>query len=201
MRQSKIDEQNRHLAARQRDFRAAADVITAALASFSEVVAIAVVGLVAKPLRKEVPRFHEFRTAGIEVWHECADLDLAVWLDSLERLGDMRRAFGTALRVASESGKGPSIAEHQADIFLFESASDRYLDRLCSFNTCPKGKPDCLVFGCGAITFNKVVGGFVPRADILATTPQSMLYKQGTGILISALDLPYPNSAVQRDAS
>lgn len=194
MRQSRIDEQNRFLAARQRDFRAAADVITAALASFSEVVAIAVIGSVAKPLRKEVPRFREFRTAGIEVWHECADLDLAVWLDSLERLGDMRRALGTALRAAHEAGTGLSIAGHQADVFLFEPTSDRYLGRLCSFNTCPKGKPDCLVFGCGAIAFNKVVDGFVPRADILATTPQSMLYKRGTGILISALDLPCLNS-------
>lgn len=190
MRQSKIDEQNRYLEARQRDFRAAADVIVTAFARFSEVVAISVVGSVAKPLWKEVPRFREFRRAGIEVWHECGDLDLAVWIDSLDRLGELRRAFGFALRTAREAGTGPSIAEHQVDIFLIQPASDRYLGRLCKFNTCPKGKPDCLVPGCGAIPFNKVFADFSPRADLLASARQSMLYERKTGILMSALDLP-----------
>jgi hypothetical protein len=192
LRRSKIDEQNRYLEARQRDFRAAADVIVAAFSTFSEVVAISVIGSVAKPLWKEVPRFREFRSTGIEVWHECSDLDLAVWLDFLGRLGELRRAFGLALRMTRDTGTGASIAEHQADIFLFEPASDRYLGRLCSFNACPKGKPDCLVPGCGAIAFNKVIADFVPRADLLATARQSMLYERKSGILKSALDLPGP---------
>jgi hypothetical protein len=192
LRQSKIDEQNRYLEARQRDFRAAADVIVAAFTTFSEVVAISVVGSVAKPLWKEVPRFREFRRAGIEVWHECGDLDLAVWIDSLDRLGELRRAFGLALRTARETGTGSGIAEHQVDIFLIQPASDRYLGRLCNFNACPKGKPDCLVPGCGAIAFSKVVAGFSPSADLLASARQSMLYERKAGILMSALDLPGP---------
>lgn len=192
MRQSKIDEQNRYLEARQRDFRAAADVVAAAFTRFSEVVAISVIGSVAKPLWKEVPRFREFHRAGIEVWHECGDLDLAVWIDSLARLGELRRAFGLALRTAREAGTGSGIAEHQVDIFLFQPASDRYLGRLCKFNACPKGKPDCLVPGCGAIAFSKVVDGFSPSADLLASVQQSMLYERKTGILMSALDLPRP---------
>jgi len=78
------------------------------------------------------------------------------------------------------------------DIFLFQPASDRYLGRLCKFNACPKGKPDCLVPGCGAIAFSKVVDGFSPSADLLASVQQSMLYERKTGILMSALDLPRP---------
>ena len=190
LRKSKIDEQNRYQLARQREFRAAADVITSAFMAFSEVVAIAVIGSVARPLWKEVPRFREFRRAGIEVWHECFDLDLAVWLESLDRLGEMRRTRDLALRTAYEAGTGPSITGHQADIFLFEPESDRYLGRLCSYSTCPKGKKDCLVPGCGAIAFNKVVAEFVPRADLLATAGQAMLYERKRGILMSALDLP-----------
>ena len=190
LRKSKIDEENRYQLARQREFRAAADVITSAFAAFSEVVAIAVIGSVAGPLWKEVPRFREFRRARIEVWHECFDLDLAVWLESLDRLGKMRRTRDLALRAAYEAGTGPSITGHQADIFLFEPESDRYLGRLCSYNSCPKGKRDCLVPGCGAIAFNKVVADFVPRADLLATARQAMLYERKTGILMSALDLP-----------
>jgi hypothetical protein len=190
LRKSKIDEQNHYQLVRQREFRAAADVITSALAAFSEVVAIAVIGSVAGPLWKEVPRFREFRRAGVEVWHECFDLDLAVWLESLDRLGEMRRTRDLALRAAHEAGTGPSITGHQADIFLFEPESDRYLGRLCSYSTCPKGKRDCLVPGCGAIAFNKVVAEFVPRADLLATARQAMLYERKRGILMSALNLP-----------
>jgi hypothetical protein len=190
LRQSKIDEENHRQLARQREFRAAADVIASAFMAFSEVVAIAVIGSVAKPLWKEVPRFREFRHTGIKVWHECGDLDLAVWLDSLGRLGELRRVRELALRAAHEAGTGPSIAGHQADVFLFEPASDRYLGRLCSFNECPKGKPDCLVPGCGAIAFNQVVAGFVPRADLLAAARQAMLYERKTGLLMSAFDLP-----------
>src|SRR5882757_9268647 len=113
MRRAAIDEQNRHMLERQRQFRAAADVVTDAWMRFREVAAVAVIGSVAKPLWKEVPRFREFRRAGIEVWHECSDLDLALWLDSQERLGELRRAASLALREAFEKGTGISVADHQ----------------------------------------------------------------------------------------
>lgn len=187
MLKSEIEQANRLQVARQREFRVAADVIVSAFGRFSEVAAIAVIGSVAKPLWKEVPRFREFRAQGMEIWHECADLDLAVWLDSLDRLGELRRASAHALRAAFEAGAG-----HQTGTFLFEPGSDRYLGRLRSFNQCPKGKSDCLVPGCGAVAFNKVVADFAPRADLLATARQSMLCERKMGVLMSALDLPGP---------
>ncbi len=128
---------------------------------FAEVEAAAVIGSVAKKLWKEVPRFSEFRRAGIEVWHECKDLDLALWLASQDRLGELRRAEVSALLDAQRTGRGISVVGHQVDVFLFEPKSNRYLGRLCKFNHCPKGKRDCLVPGCGAIPFNKIVDGFV----------------------------------------
>ena len=76
---------------------------------FPEVEAVAVIGSVAKALWKEVPRFREFHRAGIEIWHECADLDLALWVSSQERLGVLRRAAAQALRAAYESGIGISL--------------------------------------------------------------------------------------------
>jgi len=70
---------------RQREFRVAADVVAKAWVTFRRF------GdrrdrLVAKPLWKEIPRFREFRQQRIEVWHECGDLDLALWIDSQHRL-------------------------------------------------------------------------------------------------------------------
>nr|WP_250888703.1 hypothetical protein [Mesorhizobium sp. dw_380] len=177
---------------RQRQFRAAADVVTDAWTRFREVAAVAVIGSVAKPLWKEVPRFSEFRRARIEVWHECSDLDLAVWLDSQKRLGELRRAAAFALREAFEKGTGISVADHQLDVFLIEPVSDAYLGRLCKFSQCPKGKLDCLVPGCGEIAFNKRIAEFTPHADLLAPAQDAMLYTRGVGRVRSALDLPQP---------
>ena len=43
------------------------------------------------PLWKEVLRFRSYRRARIALWHECADVDIAVWLSRLDRLREMRR--------------------------------------------------------------------------------------------------------------
>jgi hypothetical protein len=190
MRRAKIEEQNGLMVRRQREFRIAADVVTRAWTVFPEVHAIAVIGSVSKPLWKQIPRFKEFREERIEIWHECGDLDLALWIDSQHRLGELRQARDRALREAFEAGVGMSVANHQVDVFLFEPGSDRYLGRLCSFSRCPKGKPECSVPGCGAIPFNKRFAEFTPRADLLAPAAQAMLYERGTGLLRSALELP-----------
>jgi hypothetical protein len=191
----RIEEQNQSMLRLQREFRVAADVVTDAWSGFPEVQAVAVIGSVARTLCKEIPRFSEFRRAGIEVWHECRDLDLALWIDSQERLGALRRAAALALRAAFERGAGTSAVSQQLDIFLIEPGSDRYLGRLCSFNACPKEKQECLVPGCGEIPFNKRIAEFVPRADLLEPAQYAMLYQRGVGRLRSALDLP----AVEED--
>ena len=190
MRRANIEDENRRMLDRQRQFRIAADVVTDAWMKFVEVRTIAVTGSVAKPLGKEVPRFRQFRRERIEIWHECSDLDLALWIDSQHRLGELRRAAATALRTAFEAGAGVSVVSQQLDVFLIEPGSDRYLGRLCYFSQCPKGKPQCLVPGCGAIPFNKRVDGFEPAADLLAPAGHAMLYRRGVGRLRSALDLP-----------
>lgn len=194
MRQSSIYWQNKSMEKQQRNFRAAADIVTAALMTFPEVAAIGLTGSTAKPLWKEVPRFREFKRAGIKVWHECGDVDLAVWLDARDRLGAMRLAKDRALRQAFEAGTGSGVANHQIDIFLFEPESDRYLGRLCTYNECPKGKPNCLTPGCGDIAFNKIHADFKPDANIVGLARQTMLYVRGRGVLMLALDLPPPPS-------
>jgi hypothetical protein len=113
-------------------------------------------------------------------------------VDSQQRLNELRRATGRALRSAFEAGTGVSIVGHQLDVFLIEPGTDRYLGRLCSFSRCPKGKRDCLVPGCGAIPFNKCIEGFEPHADLLAPARHAMLYERGAGRLRSAVDLPTP---------
>ena len=189
---AEIKQQNDILQRQQHAFRRAADIVTDALAAFEEIEAVAVIGSVAKPLWKEVPRFRDLRRAGVEVWHECKDLDLAVWISSQHRLDAVRRARDGALAGAHKSGTGPSTANHQVEIFLIEPGTDRHLGRLCNFSACPKGKPQCDVPGCGKIAFNKVVDGFEPHPDLLAAASYATLYRRGQGRLRSALDLPGP---------
>jgi len=189
---TRIDADNRHLLTAQQAFRRAADVIADAWSDFPEVVAVAVIGSVARPLWKEVPRFAGYRRRGIRLWHECKDLDLALWLDDLNRLGDLQRAQVKALHRERERRPEFGVADHQVDTFLFEPGTDAWLGRLCHFNRCPKSRPECAVAGCGATPFNRVFPGFDLYPDALADVASAMLYGREQGRLRSALDLPGP---------
>jgi hypothetical protein len=158
--EEEVAEQDRMMLRRQEEFRAAADYVAAAFAGIPAVARVALFGSVARPLRKEVPRFKRFRRAGVAVWHECKDVDLAVWLPDLGDLKALQKARGRALNALfAETGIG--VAHHQVDVFLLEPGSDRYRGRLCHFGTCPKGKPACQVPGCGAALFLQQHEGFV----------------------------------------
>ena len=186
-----IAETNRYLVERQTLFRRAADVAATALAEFDEVVAVALFGSVANPLWKEVPRFASYRRAGIALWHECADVDIAVWLDRLDRLREMRRRIDRALRIVlQETGLG--VASHQLDIFVLEPGTDRYLGRMCRFKACPARKADCLVPGCGATPFLQQHDGFVLHPDALEPARAVRLVDRATGKTRRAVDLPGP---------
>jgi hypothetical protein len=110
MRRAKIEQQNQYLLDQQRRFRVAADIVADAWMTFPEVHAVAVIGSVAKALWKEVPRFSDFRRQGIEVWHECRDLDLALWLESQQRLHEIHRAANRALSKAFTSVPTPALS-------------------------------------------------------------------------------------------
>ena len=125
-----IAEQNQHLLQRQQEFRLAADGVAAAWSRRPEVEAVALFGSVAGPLWKEVPRFRAYRRAGIGLWHECKDLDLALWLSSTIELGGLRKAKTRALaEMYQETGIG--VASHQVDVFVLAPGTD---NRPCGHN-------------------------------------------------------------------
>jgi len=101
---------------RQAQFRLAADVVTAALAEVPEVEAVALIGSVARPLWREVPRFQPFRYWDVPVWHECKDVDLAVWLDRFDRIETLNQARSVALYGLFKE-KQIGVAHHQVEIF------------------------------------------------------------------------------------
>ena len=139
-----IEQRNHALLRRYGEFRRGADAVAAAWRTHPEVIAVSLIGSVARAPWKEVPRFAPYRRARVALWHECKDVDLALWLEHLDALDGLRRAKARALRTLwDEAAIG--IASHQVDVFILEPVTDHYLGRLCDFNACPKGKAECRV--------------------------------------------------------
>lgn len=192
-----IEDDNRSLIRRQREFRRAADALTEAWSSIEAVQRIALIGSVARPLWKELSRFGSYRRAGVELWHECKDLDLAIWLSSLENLSRLNRLRGQTLNQLYRA-EGIGVAHHQADVFVLAADSDRYLGRLCTYGTCPKGKAACRVPGCGDHRFLQQIEGFAFRPATLSPDRSVVLFDRSETIQRKAVDLP---SVDQHDAT
>ncbi len=190
-----IAEENDGLLNRYREFRRAADAVAAAWREHPEVASVALIGSVAVAPWKEVPRFSSYRRKGIELWHECKDLDLALWLTDRRDLDGLRRAKDRALHGMHVQGAA-GVASHQVDVFVLEPGTDRYLGRLCDFNRCPKGKIECVVPGCGATPFLRQHRGFQWRPESLAADRAVRLFDRATGAFGRAADLPLPTGAI-----
>jgi len=187
-----IAKQNAVMLRQYRAFRRAADAVAAAWRRHPEVVAVALIGSVARPPWKEVPRFRAYRRHRIALWHECKDLDLALWLSDLAGLDALRRAKDRTLRDLQDAGRG-GVASHQVDVFVLEPGSDRYLGRLCRFNACPKGKPECRVPGCGATAFLRQHEDFHWRPETLTADRSAVLFDRTTNLVRHAAALPLPD--------
>ncbi len=185
-----ISKQEHQLLERQRVFRFVADRMTAALAQCGDVEAIALIGSVARPLRREVPRFAPYRHLRLAVAHECKDVDLAVWVSREDGLDKLRRARGRVIKdIVAERGFGPAV--HEIEIFLLQLEKNRYLGRLCFFRECPAAKRDCLAAGCGQQQFLKQKDDFSFWPQAFAEGAAIRLYnRNGGGIITQAADLP-----------
>jgi hypothetical protein len=183
-----IAEQDRYMLKRQADFRLAADAIAEDFAELPEVRAVTLFGSVAQPLAREVPRFWQFKRHGIEILHECSDLDLAIAVDRLDNLKALNRVRSRSV-IDFHKQSGIGVAHHRVDIFLFGKDWNDYLGRLCAFAQCPKGKVECLTPGCGREPFLKQHVNFVLEPGALAADRSVPLYERGKGFLRRAADL------------
>ena len=119
-----IEQRNHALLRRYRELRRGAAAVTAAWRVHPELIAVSPIGSVARAPWKEVPRFAPYRRARVALWHECKDVDLALWLEHLDSLDGLRRAKARALRTLwDEASIG--IASHQVDVFILEPVTGR----------------------------------------------------------------------------
>lgn len=180
-----IDEQEGWLLRRQRLFRWASQAIAVAVSELAEVQRVAAFGAVAQPLEKEVPRFRQFRRGGIAILHECADLDLAIWMNDLSHLKNLKKATARGLALVQDTPYG-GVAHHQVDVHLFESSTGQYRGRLCIFGQCPKPrKLECLVPGCGAEPFLQQFEDYRFKPWLFAGEPKVILFERSTSFLVA----------------
>jgi predicted nucleotidyltransferase len=186
-----VERADQDMLRQQSQFRLAAEAVAESLAELPQVERVVLFGSVAAPLWKEVPRFWEFRQDGIEIWHECKDVDLAVWVSDVNDLKSLQRARTLGLaRLLKEADIG--VAHHQVDVFLIEPGSNRYLGRLCTFRECPAKRAKCLVPGCGQSSFLRQHLEFVFRSDALAPERSVVLFNRQDDAMASDDDYEIP---------
>ena len=147
---------------------------------------VAAFGAVAQPLTKEVPRFRQFRRRGIQILHECSDLDLAVWVSRLDRLKELKRTMSRGLSIVQDTVDG-GVAHHQVDVHIFDAESGEYRGRLCIFGQCPKpGKRECLVPGCGKSPFLQQFAKYHYNRAQFEGEPKVILFDRSKRFLVRA---------------
>lgn len=180
-----IAQENTAMLKRRESFRRIAELVAVGFGKLPFVRKVVLFGSVAAPPKKEVPHFRRLRRARVEIFHECKDVDLAVWTDDLTQLRALKRVVSDATNVFNQKichqEMLPGVAHHQVDVFLFEPGTNRYLGRLCSFGQCPKGKPECAVPGCGAQPFLQLYEDFEISPRVFHEHPCVLLYQTPAG--------------------
>lgn len=169
---------------RQEDFRKAARKVTKHLAEMPVVRKVVLFGSVAMPLWKEVANYSRarFRRRGIKVFHECRNIDMAVWVSSADQVEVMRKAAGRTVWELNEDDTYLSVAHHHFSVHLVDEKSGEYLGMVCHFNKCPKRKPECCVPGCGRDAFVRILPGFRLRPERLNSHSSQVLFaRDGAG--------------------
>ncbi len=158
-----IDQTNRMIENKRASLRRAGELVAEEFGKLDFVHKVVLFGSVSKPPFKEMSPIRRLRQTGLKVWHESKDVDLAVWVSDLTRLDALRLARSRAVnRHQTEIGDRlwPGVPHHQVDVFLLEEGTNRYRGNLCSYGTCPKGKPECNEPGCGAQPLLRIYEGF-----------------------------------------
>ncbi len=180
-----IDDDNAAMLRRRDCFRRFADLFATAAAQLDFVQRIVLFGSVAAPLKKEIPRHARLRRARVAIWHECKDVDLAIWVTDLTRLRALKRVVSdttNAWQTIAHAEKLPGIPHHAVDVFLLEPGTHRFRGNLCSFGQCPKEKPECAVAGCGAQPFLRLYEDFRFDRSAPLRAPAIVLFDRASPI-------------------
>ncbi len=187
-----IAERNQAMLLQYFELRCAADAVAEAWRRHPDLLAISLIGSLARQPWKDVPRFSPYRQKGIKIWHECRDVDLVLWLSKTDDLKSLRRLKSKTL-AQFRTLRGGGVASHQVEAVILEPGTNRHLGWLCEFNQCPKpGKIACQVPGCGDAKFLRQFEKFRWRSSSLAHDRCLPLCDQSSGLRRKAALLHLP---------
>ena len=194
-----IDAENRFLLRRYREFRLAADAVTAAWRAHPYVVTVSLIGSLARDPWKEVPRFQPWRRAGIALWHECKDVDLALWLADLTDLNGLRRARAKRCRTCCAETISASRAIRSTSSF---SNREPTVISVAYATSMParRARRECRVPGCGEVAFLRQHDRLRLAPDSLAGDRAVRLFDRAMGTTRLAADLPLPGDPMPEAA-
>ncbi len=173
--ETQIERINTENLKRHANFRIAADYVSNAFSSIVSVRKIVLFGSVAIPPYRKKTLNGKFTGNGVEVYHHCDDLDLAVWIDDVKYINELRTARVRGLSLLQQE-KGTGVAHHQVDVFVLDGNTGIYLGRLCIFGKCPAKKYVCRVAGCGATQYLRIHDGFLFDPSIFNASGTVCLY-------------------------
>lgn len=173
-----IYQEDQRMLRRQSDFRNAARLVSKRLAEMPEVQRVCLFGSVVLPLWKEVPYHNRLRQRNIRIFHECANIDMAVWVTSPAKADLMRKACSQVVNDLVSKDIHLSIAHHSFSIHLIQEADNHYLGMVCHYNQCPKHKPECRVRGCGVHPFVQILPWFRLKPGRLNEFNSQILFRR-----------------------
>ena len=174
-----IAREDRLMLVRQDQFRKAARLLTKKLADMPPVRKVVLFGSVALPLWKEVPRHSRMHSRRIKIFHECQNIDLAVWVSTPSIADTIRRAHSAVVNELLDNEVHFQIAHHFFSTHLIDQATGKYHGMVCHYGQCPKRQKEaCRVPGCGEHKFVRVLPEFQLKPERLHMLNSQILFER-----------------------
>ena len=171
---------------RHQSFIAFALTLAERLTEHTEVERIALFGSLARPpVLEPHPYSKRLRERGVHIFHSPKDIDLAIWLSSVDNLGAIRKMMTKTVSEMSEQTLG--LCDGSVELFVLDHQSGHYLGRVCHFNRCPKYE-NCPNQGCGTPKYLKIMKDFAFHPEAVSRVNSEILFER-----TQVVDLPNTN--------
>ena len=181
------DDEDKKALKQYRDFITGALELSRRLMEHSEIERISLFGSLAKPPFLEPhPYSKRLRDRGVHIFHAPKDIDLAIWVSSLNNLSAIRETLARTVRNMVKQELG--LSDDRVELFVFDYRSGKYLGCVCHFNKCPKGHDDCLTHGCGTPKHLKIKKDFDLHPEAISRVNGQLLFER-----TPTVDLPKAN--------
>jgi cupin 2 domain-containing protein len=151
--------------------------LTGRLIEHSEIERISLFGSLAKPpFLVPHPYSKRLRDRGVHIFHTPKDIDLAIWVSSLDKLCAIRETMAKTVRDMVKLELG--LSDDRVELFVFDHRNGKYLGRVCHSKICPKDHTDCRIQGCGTPKQLKIMEDFELYPEAISRVNSQLLFER-----------------------